>query len=282
MNSFINFNGKLFKKNDALLKVNNRAFCYGDALFETMRWHGKKILFMEDHLERLLRGMKFLKMETRKRFSAGFIQQHTSELIAKNKISRDARIRFQVYRKEGGYYIPADNFTGFVIIAGQLNETSYSLNKKGLRAGVFSEVSKPASQVSNYKTTNSIIYTLAGIFAAKNNFDDSFILNTVGNITDSISSNVFTLKDTMLTTPPLSDGCMDGVMRKNILRICKQEKINLQEKSINENDLLAAEEIFFTNVVQGIRWVKSFSKKTYTNDFSKFLNSKLKSSVLQN
>ncbi|HKR06762.1 MAG TPA: aminotransferase class IV [Bacteroidia bacterium] len=279
---YINFNGELFSSDEPVLKTGNRSFCYGDALFETMRWHDNKILFIHDHVLRLFKGMKFLKMEIPKKYSASFFQKQISQLLKRTKISGDARIRLQVYRNEGGYHTPTNNSVGFVITTEGLSTENYFLNKKGLTVDIFSEIKKLKNPVSNFKTSNSLIYTLAGIFAKENNLDDCLILNTDGYIADAISSNIFIVKNKIVFTPPLPDGCVHGVMRKNILKICKQEKISSQENSINENDLLMAEEIFLSNVIQGIRWVKSFRKKAYSNDSSRFLNAKLKSSVGRN
>ena len=265
--TYINFNGKLFHSDKPVLKTNNRAFCYGDGLFETMRFHENKILLINDHMDRLFRGMKCLKMEIPKKISAFYIQKQVAQIVRKNGIEGDARIRLQVFRNEGGYYSPTDNTTGFVISAEKLNSDNHTKQKRGLIVDLFSEITKPKSPLSNFKTSNSIIYVLAAIFAKEKKIDDCIILNTEGNVTDSISSNVFIIKKDTLITPPLSDGCMDGVMRKNILKACKGKKIKTSEKSIRIEDLLNADEVFLSNAIDGIRCVKQFRKKIYVNDF---------------
>ncbi|MFI5218547.1 MAG: aminotransferase class IV [Bacteroidia bacterium] len=275
MKMFVNINGKIISAGTPVLKTSNRAFCYGDGLFETIRWHNQKILFFNDHLNRLLNGMKFLKMEIPKNFSADFFKKQVAQLISKNNIDGDARLRLQVYRNQGGYYTPKDNSVSYAISAEKLNSHNYVLNKKGLRVGVFNELAKSINQLSNYKTCSSIIYTLAGIYTVENKLDDSLILNTNGNIVDAISSNIFFVIENKIFTPPLSDGCVDGVMRKNILRILKKEKITFQEKYLSEEDLLNANELFFTNAIQGIQWVGKFSGKTYKNKISKSIYKKL-------
>jgi branched-chain amino acid aminotransferase len=269
---WINFNGKFYRADAYLLGVNNRAFCYGDALFETMRWHDKKILFFHDHVDRLFSGMQFLKMKIPKKYSAAFLQNQVYELIRRKNITSDARIRLQVFRNEGGYYTPTDNSVQFVIAAESIRNDNYVLNEKGITLDIFSELQKSKHRLSNFKTSNCLIYVLAGIFAKENKIDDCLILNTDGNIADSISSNIFLLKNETLITPPLADGCVDGLMRKNILRMCLKKKIKTEEKSIQVNTLLEADEILLTNVIQGIRGVKQFREINYKNDFSKFLS----------
>ena len=202
---YINFNGRLVSSDKPILKISNRAFCYGDGLFETMRFHENKILFINDHIERLFRGMKYLKMEIPPKISSFYIQKQASQIVSKNRIAGDARIRLQVFRNEGGYYSPKDNTTSFAISAEKLID-DHTKKKKGLTIELFSEIKKPKNPLSNFKTSNSIIYVLAAIFAKENKIDDCIILNTNGNITDSISSNVFITKNKTLITPPLSDG----------------------------------------------------------------------------
>src|SRR6185436_2096382 len=252
---FINLNEKFFHAGEPVLKINNRSFCDGDGLFETMRWHDGKIFYLDDHISRLISGMKFLKMKIPGKFSVSFFLKQISMLIKKNKITGDARIRLLVFRNEGGYYTPADNSVSFAITAEKSETESYLFNKKGLRIDLFPETLKLKNPLSNFKTTNSSIYTLAGIYAKQNRLDDCLILNSDGNIADAVSSNIFIVKDKKIFTPPLSDGCMDGVMRKNILEICKKEQIQNKERSLSVDDVLSADEIFLTNVIQGTRWV---------------------------
>lgn len=273
--SFININGEIISAGIPVLKINNRAFCYGDALFETMRWHKKNVLFLHDHFERITKGMRFLKIELPENFSQDFFQKHIRALIKKNKINEDARIRLQVFRNDGGYYTPVDNSAGFVISAEKLVDENYSLNEKGLTVGIFHEIKKLKQPLSNLKTSNSVVYMLAGIFAKKNQLDDCFILNPDENIADAISSSVFMVKDKTVFTPPLPDGCVEGVMRKNIIKILNNNKILFEEKSISIKDILLADEIFLTNVIQGVQWVEKFRDKKYTDSLSKIIFEKL-------
>lgn len=272
---FININGDLIQEEKPVLKIKNRAFCYGDALFETMLWHNNKILFLEDHIERLFRGMKILKMEAPQLFSADYFQKQIAGLILKNKFEGDARVRLQVFRNDGGYYTPTNNLAGYVISAEQLNSSGYKLNDTGLLIEIFTELKKPANPLSNFKNSNSLIYVLAGIYAKEKQLDDCLILNTDEKIVDATGSNVFIVKDKIITTPPLSDGCVDGIMRKNLLRLLKNETYRVEEKSVSEKEILNADEVFITNAVSGIRWVGKFREKKYQNVFSTFLYEKL-------
>lgn len=273
--SFVNVNGNIIRAEIPVLTTGNRAFCYGDGLFETMRWHNQKILFLNDHLDQLLNGMKFLKMEIPENFSANFFKKQIKQLVIKNNIKGDARVRLQVFRNEGGYYTPKNNSVSFTINAEKLKTDHYEFNKKGLTINIFNDSRKPASLISNYKTCSSLIYTLAGMHAAENKLDDCLLLNCNDNIVDSISSNVFFVSDETVLTPSLSSGCVDGVMRRIVLQIFKKENIAFTEKSASVNNLLNADELFLTNAIQGIQWVGKFSGKTYENKVSRTIHEKL-------
>ena len=271
MKSFADLNGEFLNASEPILRINNRAFQYGDGLFETILFQDKKFLFLDDHIERLLRGMKLLKMEIPKKFSPAYFRKEIKKLLVKNSIKTNARIRLQVFRNEGGYHSPSNNSPSFLIAAEKIEETRYALNKKGLVIDVFTELKKNNLPLSNFKTLNSIQYVLAGLYAKENSLDDCFILNTENKITDAISSNVFIVSKNIISTPALSDGCVDGVMRKNILKFLREEKTPFYERSIDETDILNADEIFITNVINGIRWIEKFKEREYKNSFSKML-----------
>lgn len=271
MMPFINFNGEFFTNDQPILTISNRAFCYGDGLFESMRWHNQKLLFAADHYERIKEGMFLLKMKHPDQFSISFLLEKASDLIKKNNFSGDIRLRLQIFRNEGGYYTPVDNTTSYVLTAQKIETENYSLNKKGLTIGIFNDFKKNNGSLSNFKTVNSSIYTLAGLWAKENNLDECLIVNHNNVITDAISSNVFIVKEKVIITTPVTEGCVNGIMRKNILKILYNLNYSTEEKPVREVDILTADEIFFTNISRGIQWVEKFKEKTYLNNFSEIL-----------
>src|SRR5690606_8357956 len=103
----INFNGTTLPGNSATLSIKNRGFTYGDSVFETIRVINGKIIFWEDHYFRLMASMRIMRMEIPSNFSPEFLENEIKELVRINDlINSAARIRFTVYRKEGGFYTP--------------------------------------------------------------------------------------------------------------------------------------------------------------------------------
>lgn len=271
---FINHNGTLIKSDKPFLSIENRAFRYGDALFETMRLIQGEVLFLEEHLKRLKAGMKYLKMDISAAFSPLNFRNLLRELSEKNTMF-NARIRLQVYRNDGGLYTPATNETSFVIQMESVQDTHYFLNKEGLNIALYEEVAKPVSKLSNLKTANSMYSVLAGIYKKENNLDDCLLLNSEGNIAEAVSSNVFIVRRNIFYTPSLQSGCVSGIMREQLIKILRKNKKRIYETALHPDDLLSANEVFLTNVVSGIRWVERYKEKKYSNTMAQWLLKKL-------
>ncbi len=275
MQQFINHNGNFVEANEPVVKANNRAFCYGDALFETIRIANFKPQFLKEHLQRLYTGMSVLKMEANPLFNEAFFEHAILELAQKNGITSDGRVRLTVYRNEGGFYAPADNSVSYLLEVSAIEEKGYTLNPRGYTVDLFTEMKKPQSALSSIKSANSIIYVVAGIYKNQHALNDCILVNDKGSITEAISSNVFAVKNGVLYTSPVSDGCVDGVMRKKIIEIAEANRIAVYELSIMQSVLLGADELFLTNAINGIRWVVAYKQKRYFNNTSRKLTDKL-------
>lgn len=259
---YINYNGKLYKSDDHIFSINNRAFKYGDALFETIRVINGKLCFVEDHFKRLKKGLELLKMKS-SNISFNDLKSQIEELVDKNQIKQGGRVRLTVFREADGFYLPMNESKGYTIEAKPIDNNLFELNDKGLKIDVFTEQRRSTSKLSNIKTTNSIQQILAGIFCKENELDECLMLNKHGRIAEGMSSNVFLYKNNNIYTPSLEEGSMDGVMRKQILKIAEEMKVNVFEGMVNGSMLLQADELFLTNAVKGIRSVETYKQKTY-------------------
>jgi len=261
---YVNYNGTFFKDNENIFGVENRAFRYGDALFETIRVVNGKPCFIEDHFKRLKKGMSILKMKSSS-ISFKELQTQLENLLIKNKIEEGGRVRITVFRVADGLYTPKNEKKSYVIEANPLKSNDYILNDRGLKIDVFNEYKRNKTALSQIKTTNNIPHILSGIFKEENNLDDCIILNEQGRIAEAISSNIFLIKNNSIYTPGMDEGCMLGVMRKQVLRISEELKYNVFEGMLTGSMLLQADEIFLTNAISGLLWVKEYRNKKYTN-----------------
>jgi branched-chain amino acid aminotransferase len=271
---FINFNGELIRADTKLFTTANRAFNYGDGLFESMRLMKGQLKFADLHADRLQHGMKALKIDGYSQMDAWFLREKVEHLAIRNKI-KHGRLRLTVYRDSEGLYAPTQNKMGYCLELQPLDEPRYFLNDKGLIMDIFTDLTKPTNFLSNIKTCNSLIYVLAGVFKTQNKLDDAFLLNQNGFLCEASSSNIFVWYKNHLYTPALSEGCVEGIMRQIVIKLARESDIPFTEAQINPDILYEADEVFLTNATKGIQWVMGFGVKRYFNRLSKGLMDEL-------
>ncbi len=276
---YCNYNGHLISIYEPVVSFANRAFRYGDALFETIRYVNGKIMFLSDHMRRIKVGMTMLRMNIPFDFGVETISNLIRQLIEVNKLPSDVRVRFTVFRNEGGFYTPRSNDISFLIETEALDDTGYRTNDTGFKVDIFHDIRKPKNKLATLKSGNALIYVLAGIYKKDVKLDDVIILNEEGNICESVSSNIFFVKNGSLYTPMLAQGCVEGVMRRQIMEIAQRHRILCYEINIPLNTMLNSDEVFLTNAIQGVRWVGEYKTKTYQNKMATFFTEKLNESI---
>lgn len=266
------YNGKFIPADSFSIDFENRAMQYGDSIFETMYSQGSNIPFFNDHLMRIKAGMHALEYNISEKFEIYPTKLYNEiiKLIQKNKLFSGARVKLLVFRTKGGYFTPLNNNTEYIITA-EKAPSKYELNEKGFSLGEFDKIQKPINIFSNYKTANNLIHILAGKYSEENKFDDCIILNSEKNICETVSSNIFCKKDNKIITPALNQGCVAGIIRKNVIKAAKMTGIEVDETILTKKNLLESDELFLTNSVSGVRWVLSFENKRYYNTYSKAL-----------
>jgi len=272
---YILLNGKYYLTGEKVLSHRNRGFCYGDALFETIHCLGTQPQFFDLHWKRLTKGMQILKMLPGEDLKADIIQKHIEKLLNRNRIFKGARVRLTVFRESEGFYGPDKDTTSWLIETTVLRHEKYELNQKGFVISVYDEVLKPVNILSNLKTSNALGFILAAKFRSENGFDECLLLNQYGRIAESIGSNVFVTFGNNIITPPLSEGCIEGIMRQTILKIAEEIGYKLFEKPLFERDIMEAEEVFLTNAIKGIHWVLAYKDRRYFNFIARKLSLKL-------
>ncbi|SFC10061.1 branched-chain amino acid aminotransferase [Parapedobacter composti] len=273
---YIDFNNKLIPENEAVLTTENRAFRYGDGLFETMRWMDGDIRFLHHHLNRLHEGMRMLHLDRVSDFNEQFVRDRAAALIRKNGLEgQHARVRLQVYRDGGGLYSPQQNRAAYVMSVTKLDPDDVKHRKIGLIVDVYTEYRKPYSELSKLKSANALLYVMAGLYRKQKGLDDVVILNRDGYICESLSSNIFFWYGKKLYTPAISEGCIDGVMRKVVIEIALDSGLDVIEAQISPDIMQEADEIFHTNAIHGVQWVMGYKQKRYFNRISRMLQERL-------
>jgi branched-chain amino acid aminotransferase len=257
---YINLNGKIIPSSEAGLPVDNGAFRYGYGLFETMLVKDGMIRLKEYHWERLFAGLEQLYLDIPALTTIEWLEAQVLLTVKKNKLEKLCRVRLQFYAGGGGLYSAESSKPGFVIECFSMEAENLVLNENGIATGIATGLNKSMDSLSNLKSCNALIYTIAARQARENKWNDALICNTENHIIESTIANIFWIKDGIIYTPPLADGCVAGVMRRYI-----KQQIGAKEKSLTVNELTTATEVFLTNAIKGIRWVKSFGDATFNN-----------------
>ncbi len=222
----------------------NRGLLYGDGCFTTLRISERQLQFWPDHEDRLQRTANFLGLELP--LSTDRLRTILLEAV---DASLDYRCRVTVFRSGGGKYIPETNKAS--VIAEYLPLSDRGVIWRQPKPVMVSEVKLYYAPQNQYKLLDKSTQVRAGLTAQANGFSDAIMLNERGKVVELLSSNIFLQLKGQWMTPPLEDGCLDGVVRKQLMLL-----MNVQERSLELEDVRKADEVFATN---SIEWVRPIS-----------------------
>lgn len=273
----VNFNGNLIQNTETSMGPDNRGLHYGDAVFETLRVSGSKIFFWEDHYFRLMASMRILRMEIPVNFTLEFLEKEVLNLVETfSEKNSSHNIKILVWRKAGGKYSPKSNDIEYLLTGAQIETLFYTLHDKRYEVELFKDHFVNSGILSTLKTNNKIVQVLGSIFAKENDYQNCLLLNETKTIVEALNGNLFLVKGSVIRTPPLTDGCLNGILRKQIIAICLQlPEYTLEEASVSPFELQKADEMFVTNVISGIQPISKYRKKEYSNTVAKNLLTKL-------
>lgn len=275
----INYNGEILPS-DNNLSSSNRAFLYGDGVFETLKIVNSKILYLEDHYFRLMASMRIVRMKIPNNFTLEYLETEILNLAKAENCENSARVRFTVFRNDGGFYLPNNNSVSFQIQVFPLENTLYSFSDANYEVDLYKDFFISKQLLSTIKTTNKMINITGSIFADENDLQNCILLNNDKNVVEALNGNLFMLMGNKLITPPISEGCLNGIMRKQVLQIAKKiENIEVIEAVISPFDLQKADELFITNVISGIQPITKYRKKEYKTDLAKEILTSLNSLI---
>lgn len=276
--TYININGHLTQAAATIIPHDNRAFRYGEGLFETMLFRDGHIDYADNHWQRLFAGMQQLGFNMPGLWNPGMLEQEVIRTVQKNRLENLCRIRLQVWNGSGGLYDTQENSAQFLVECFPLDVEVTHLNENGLVTGLATGVFKSTDALSGLKSCNAMIYTVAARQAKANRWNDAFVLNMHGRIAESTIANIFWVKNGAIFTPPRSEGCIAGIMRQQLIGGFFKQNFKITESVLTPETLREADEIFLTNVIRKIKWVRSFEDKYYTCDVVKQLCAQLKQS----
>lgn len=272
----INFNGELLFKENIKLTTDNRGFKYGDGIFETIKVVHEKVIFWEDHYFRLMASMRMLRMKIPMEFTLEFLEKEILKTVAVLEDGASFRVRLNVFRKDGGLYTPKTNAIDYLI---EVSESNYK-TKETYEIDVFKDFYNYSGLLSTIKTNNRMLNTLASIYANENDLDNCILVNERKGVVEVANANIFIVKNNIVKTPALTEGCIKGVVRSKVIDILiKNKDFTIEETVISPFEIQKADEVFITNAIMGIQAVTKYKKKSFNTDLAGKLHASLK--VLQ-
>ena len=269
----VNYNGNLLVTENAHLSINNRGFKYGDAIFETIKIQNKKALFFEDHYFRLMASMRMLRMKIPMSFTLEFLEQEILKTVEQQKDAASYRVRLTVCRKDGGLYAPKTNEIDYLI---EVKENTFQ-TKSTYTIDLYKDFYNYSGLLSTVKTTNKMLNTVASIYAVENDFDNCILLNERKGVVEVTNGNIFIVKENVVKTPALTEGCIKGIIRKKVIEILeKHPDFTVEETTISPFEIQKADEVFITNAIVGIQSVTQYRKKTFITEVGTKLKNSLK------
>lgn len=277
----VNFNGTLLEEGTKFLNETNRGLRYGDALFETIRVVNSKIFFWEPHYLRLMASMRIMRLPIPMIFTMEQLEEEILRTLEANTLkSTAARVRLTVFREPGGYYTPTNGDVSFIIEASALDTPFYTNSQDLYEVELFKDHYVNSGLLSTLKSSNKIVHILAGIYAKENGYQNCLLLNEQKNIIEASNGNLFLVNGTTIKTPPITEGCLNGILRKQLIDIIKKtSEFTLEEEPISPFELQKADEMFITNVISGMVSVSKYRKKNYDTTVTKVLLGRLNAHV---
>tara|TARA_B100000767_G_scaffold114768_1_gene109449 strand:- start:1133 stop:1966 length:834 start_codon:yes stop_codon:yes gene_type:complete len=269
----LNYNGNLVAFDDVKITPNNRAFKYGDSIFETIKVVNGKLVFWEDHYFRLMASMRMLRMKIPMNFTLEFLEEEILKTVSNNDIKKNIRARLSVTRKDGGFYTPNTNEIDYLIESQEIE----FLTKSSYKVDLFKDFYLYSGHLSTVKTNNKLIHTLASIYAKENELDNCFLLNERKGVVEATNASLFLVKGTVIKTPPLTEGCLKGIAREKVISvITSSNDYTIEETIISPFEIQKADEVFITNSVMGIQPITNYRKKEFSTTISKKLSISLR------
>lgn len=250
------FNGDFLPADTPLLTALDPGAKWGEGLFETMKVHRGQWLLKDRHRQRLLNGLAVLGLAPHPLLFSEELETLVLSVCQRNGVLPNARVRLAVWRT-------AADDCAFSIHASPLPESANTFNNEGLSLCLFPNARKAVDDLSALKSASYLPYALAARYAAAQGADEALLLNTHNRLCETARANVFLIKDGKITTPPLQEGCVDGVMRRTVLAALQQQGEAVTEQPLTESDLLQADEVFLTNALYPVRWVATYKDRQY-------------------
>lgn len=268
-------NGKMINQVNASISIDNRSFRYGDGFFETIKCINSQLPLWDYHSQRLFATLEALHFEKPSFFTPDYIKEAILTLVKKNQAGKLARVRVTIFRGEGGIYDAINHRPNLLIQTWELNPENNNLNENGLVIGDFTTGFKAADAFANLKSNNYLLYAMAALHAKRQHWNDALLINHYKRYCDATIANLWVAKNGEVRTPALAEGPVAGVMRRYLIENLPALGIKVVEGELTPEDVNEADEVFLTNAIYGLKWVKQHNDTSFSMKLSECIHAKL-------
>ena len=261
-------NGQFLPADQPVLMAHNKSYRYGEGIFETMKMTNEAIPLWELHWSRFQSSLQLFGFDMARLSTNNIIYEQIKELSRMNDCASLSRLRLSAFRGNGGPFDQANEFH-YLIESWPLDPQTNQFNEAGSTIGIFPTARKSCDALANIKSASYLAYALAARHALAHQWDDALVINSHDRIADSSIANIFLVQDGHIITPPLSEGCVSGVMRKYLLEKLPGAGYQVTEAPVSIHQLQQADELFLTNAIAGLRWVRHFEDREYRHSICK-------------
>jgi branched-subunit amino acid aminotransferase/4-amino-4-deoxychorismate lyase len=244
------FNGDFLDSAEVKLHFEDRGFRYGDGLFETIAVVRGKPRFLEKHSRRITFGASILAIKAPTQ-TVEFLSRMCSGLLETNCFDGYGKIRFYLWRKPGGLYAPTGSDSRYLLtLEGSDNPSRITSH----RVGYSENIRNFHTSYSSFKSMNALKYVLAGIEKRARELQEIILMDHHGHISEVLDANIFVRKGKRYFTPPVTTGCIDGIMRAWLFEKLISTGLTVEERLITPGEILNSGSIFTANSL-GIRHI---------------------------
>jgi branched-chain amino acid aminotransferase len=265
-----NINGDLVLGELSRVPLRNTVPQSPHGVFETILFQSGQINLKAYHFDRLFSALQLLNFDVDVSFTPSFLEQEVIRTVAKNNLLELCRIRLKVFTEHSKEPKPQYSIECF-----EISPDLIYFNTEGLKVGIASGITKTIDVRSPIKALGDKVYSSAMQQAIDNSWGDALVRNDISNIIESSIANVFWIIDDIIYTPPVSQGCIAGVMRRFLLEQLPAKGFICVEKELTDETLRRASEVFLTNAIRRIKWVARIEEHKYQKSLSSEIHSLL-------
>ncbi|NMH67480.1 D-amino-acid transaminase [Bacillus sp. RO3] len=240
-------NGEMMDRADAKVDIEDRGYQFGDGIYEVIRVYGGKTFTMREHMERLYESAQKMKLAIP--YSEQELTDDLLKLVDLNQV-KDGIIYLQVTRGVATrqHHFPAKEVKGSVVAYTKDFPVPQQQMDQGVTAKLVEDIRWLRCDI---KSLNLLGNLLAKEEAASEGHFEA-ILHRGDTVTEGSSSNAFLVKDGVIYTHPVTNLILNGITRRVIKELCRENDLSFQEESFFVEDLLEADEMFIASTTSEV------------------------------